>query len=207
MMSIRRIHPIRSVVSILIPQTISAITKILPAWMTGKNVVSVFTIILIQRVIPALDGLIASFEKLRGKTKKSAVPITRSQCEDLIAGHFLPADNDSSVLSQIYLKEHLQFLHPAVIVEYERTAFTYPIGNVRITFDRNISAIADPSGFFSAQNARIPVLPTHEHVLEVKYDELLPDHIAQLLELDTLTQTACSKYFLCRQACDITNQL
>ena len=30
-------------------------------------------------------------EKLRGKTKKSAVPITRSQCEDLIAGHFLPA--------------------------------------------------------------------------------------------------------------------
>lgn len=50
-------------------------------------------------------------EKLRGKTKKSAVPITRSQCEDLIAGHFLPADNDSSVLSQIYLKEHLQFLH------------------------------------------------------------------------------------------------
>lgn len=146
-------------------------------------------------------------EKLRGKTKKSAVPITRSQCEDLIAGHFLPADNDSSVLSQIYLKEHLQFLHPAVIVEYERTAFTYPIGNVRITFDRNISAIADPSGFFSTQNARIPVLPTHEHVLEVKYDELLPDHIAQLLELDTLTQTACSKYFLCRQACDITNQL
>lgn len=50
-------------------------------------------------------------------------------------------------------------------------------------------------------------MPTHEHVLEVKYDELLPDHIAQLLELDTLTQTACSKYFLCRQACDITNQL
>lgn len=107
----------------------------------------------------------------------------------------------------LIVQEHLQFLHPAVIVEYERTAFTYPIGNVRITFDRNISAIADPLGFFSAQNARIPVLPTHEHVLEVKYDELLPDHIAQLLELDTLTQTACSKYFLCRQACDITNQL
>ena len=38
------------------------------------------------------------------------------------------------------------------------------------------------------------------HVLEVKYDELLPDSIAQLLELGSLQQSAFSKYYLGRMA-------
>ena len=46
----------------------------------------------------------------------------------------------------------------------------------------------------------VPVLPAGMHVLEVKYDELLPDYIAQLLETGKLQRTAFSKYYLGRMA-------
>ena len=46
----------------------------------------------------------------------------------------------------------------------------------------------------------VPLLPSGMHVLEVKYDELLPDFIAQALELGTLQQCAFSKYYLGRMA-------
>ena len=37
------------------------------------------------------------------------------------------------------------------------------------------------------------------HVLEVKYDEFLPDPVRQLLALETLQRTSYSKYYICRQ--------
>ena len=39
-------------------------------------------------------------------------------------------------------------------------------------------------------------------VLEVKYDEFIPDFLVQLLELGNMQQTAYSKYQLCRLAED-----
>ena len=53
--------------------------------------------------------------------------------------------------------------------------------------DRNISGL-------------IPILPTGMHVLEVKYDEFLPDMIARQIEIGKLRQTAFSKYYLGRLA-------
>ena len=42
-------------------------------------------------------------------------------------------------------------------------------------------------------------MPTGKHILEVKYDELLPDFLYQLMSLGSLQQTAFSKYYLCRK--------
>ena len=46
----------------------------------------------------------------------------------------------------------------------------------------------------------VPVLPEHMHLLEVKYDELLPDFIAELLDIGNLRRVTFSKYSICRQA-------
>lgn len=87
------------------------------------------------------------------------------------------------------------------MIEYERTAFVYPGGNVRVTFDRNIMASRACGDFFDERvSGMTPVLPEGLHVLEVKYDELLPDHIARQLEIGNLRQTAFSKYYLGRLA-------
>lgn len=89
---------------------------------------------------------------------------------------------------------------PKVIVEYERTAFVGRSGNVRITFDRNISACVQLGSFLEPKVHLTPILPAGQHVLEVKFDEFLPDYVAQALELGKLRQTAFSKYYLCRLA-------
>jgi len=92
-------------------------------------------------------------------------------------------------------------MRPKAIIEYERTAFVCDSGNVRITFDRNIMASRSCTEFFNPSvPAMTPVLPTGMHVLEVKYDEFLPDYIAGTLELGNLQRTAFSKYYLGRKA-------
>ena len=44
-----------------------------------------------------------------------------------------------------------------------------------------------------------PVLPVGQQLLEVKYDEYLPDFIYRSLMLPNLRQTAFSKYYICRK--------
>ena len=92
-------------------------------------------------------------------------------------------------------------MEPKVIIAYERTAYVHPSGNVRITLDRNIMASRRREEFLEDRvSGMVPVLPTGIHVLEVKYDEFLPDVISQLLETGKLRQTAFSKYYLGRLA-------
>ena len=93
-------------------------------------------------------------------------------------------------------------LKPAVFLSYDRVAmFGKDNKEFRITFDRNIMASRCREEFFADRvSGMIPVLPAGMHVLEVKYDEFLPDVIAQQLEIGKLRQTAFSKYYLGRLA-------
>jgi len=88
---------------------------------------------------------------------------------------------------------------PKVIVEYERTPYVYKNGNVRITFDRNISSSGQVDQFFNAEAKKRPILPAGMQLLEVKYDEYLPDPIYHALMLDNWQRTNFSKYYLCRK--------
>ena len=88
---------------------------------------------------------------------------------------------------------------PAVIVEYERTPFVCELGNVRVTLDQNIRSSNDFDGFFNDNLPTRQILPKGQHLLEVKYDELLPDFIKEALELGNLQQSTFSKYYLCRK--------
>lgn len=86
-----------------------------------------------------------------------------------------------------------------MIVEYERVPYVYPLGNVRITMDENISASNRTELFLEKQIPLRPVLEAGQHVLEVKYDEYLPDYIYRTVQLENLRLTAFSKYYLCRR--------
>lgn len=88
--------------------------------------------------------------------------------------------------------------HPASIVEYERSAYISKPCNVRVTFDRNIAASSDYARFFEKDMAASPMLPVGMHVLEVKYDEFLPDYLLDLLKVGDMRRTSFSKYFQSR---------
>ena len=85
------------------------------------------------------------------------------------------------------------------IVEYERIPYICQNGNVRVTFDINISSSADVKNFLNGDIPVRPVMPSGWQLMEVKFDEFLPDYIYRALNLGNLQQTAFSKYYLCRK--------
>ena len=140
-------------------------------------------------------------EKQAGLTKKQSCVLSREEVPGLLDGT-LPLGFDSRrELNLLRLHARCEWMKPKALITYQRTAFVYPTGNVRVTFDRNIQANARWEDFLSPQVfGSVPVLPTGTHILEVKYDELLPDCIHALLELGKLSPIAFSKYYLGRMA-------
>ena len=138
-------------------------------------------------------------KKERAMTHKDSFRLTKQQYERIVAGSFTPEEADHKLLRRFAAQMQDRMLRPKVIVGYERTPFVYHVGNVRITFDRNIGSTTDISGFFQENLPMRPVMEKGQHVLEVKYDELLPDYLYMAMNLRNLRQTAFSKYALCRK--------
>lgn len=105
---------------------------------------------------------------------------------------------NNKVLYKLFLEQKLSLLKPKVIVEYDRTAYIYHTGNVRVTFDQNIRASKHINRFFEENIFSMPLLEKEKEILEVKYDELIPDWIFDSLELNKLSRTAFSKYAVAR---------
>jgi hypothetical protein len=138
--------------------------------------------------------------KEHGMTQKLSCRLTREQCEELMQGRPLPVDSSSPpVLQKLNLLMRTRRMRPKVIVEYDRIPFVDRLGNTRITLDLNISSSDDVASFLEKELHRRPVMQAGEHILEVKYDEFLPDYIYRNLQLPNLRQTAFSKYYLCRK--------
>ena len=126
------------------------------------------------------------------KQKQSAV-LTHDQVSDVLEGKGF-SDSNTELLREVYLLQQTEGLRPVTIVDYRRTAFTYPTGNIRITFDRNISGTHSCADFLDPHALLIPVMPHGKHVLEVKYDGILPGYIAKALDIGSLAQISFSKY-------------
>jgi SPX domain protein involved in polyphosphate accumulation len=138
--------------------------------------------------------------KERGKTLKTACALTREQTLHLMKGEVLPdIANQPPLLRKLSLQMLTRRLRPVVIVEYDRIPFVYPTGNVRITLDTNISSSTAIDSFLDEQIPKRPVQALGRQLLEVKYDEFLPDFIYRNLQLQNLQQTAFSKYYICRK--------
>ena len=89
-------------------------------------------------------------------------------------------------------------LRPKAIVRYDREAFLYAPGNVRITLDRDIRT---GLGCVDFLNSEIFYMRTMEPgtVLEVKYDAFLPELVRMAVQVPGRQAAACSKYALSRR--------
>ena len=139
-------------------------------------------------------------KKERGKTLKLSCPLTEEQCRMLMRVKVLPdSDEYPPVLQKLLLQMKTAMLRPKIIVEYDRVPYVYKLGNVRITLDKNISSSSAIDTFLNPTIPKRPIMPAGQHVLEVKFDEFLPDYIYHTLQLRNLRQTAFSKFYLCRK--------
>lgn len=138
--------------------------------------------------------------KVRGKTQKISCPLTEEQCRMLMAGQTPEITKGTPpLLNKLVMLMKTTLMQPKVIVEYDRVPYIYPLGNVRVTLDENIRGGSRVDLFLEDQIPLRPIMPAGHHILEVKYDEYLPDYIYQAAQLDNLRQTAYSKYYLCRK--------
>ncbi len=139
-------------------------------------------------------------QKENSKTLKSSCQLSEADCNLIMNGKIPKIQNDSPyLLKKLVSKMQYSGLKPVCIVAYERIPYIYKTGNVRVTFDRNIRSSSDIKGFFSNSTAFRPVMAKDLNMMEVKFDELLPDYISSLLQTGLLRQTSFSKYYLCRK--------
>lgn len=150
--------------------------------------------------------------KLEVKSKKDnrilkrSRTISRAQMESLMRGECIAdgaSSEDPATLFNLAIRT--RGLKPRVIVAYERKAYVYEPGNVRITFDRNVRASSRVEAF-GQKNISYDFLREYDKVLEVKYDEFIPGFLLQLLELGNMRQSAYSKYQLCRECAAVQNE-
>lgn len=109
-------------------------------------------------------------------------------------------DYSNPTLSRVLLANRLLSIRPAVIIDYDRYALIHKTGNVRITFDSNIKGNMYINKFLDNDHTGINILNDDYSILEVKYDDILPNYISNILDKYNLNQIAFSKYYLCRKA-------
>jgi len=88
-------------------------------------------------------------------------------------------------------------LIPNIIVDYYRKAFVYDIEDVRITFDRDIKSSMFNYDLFDKKRFKLNALDNGEIILEVKYNNRLPNFINEIINNTRLVRIAVSKYVLC----------
>ncbi len=138
--------------------------------------------------------------KKRTMTHKDSERLTRDQAEMLLRGK-IPAPDDTMTLTLRRMLSEMteKAMKPSVIVQYKRLPYIERIGNVRVTLDTEIASSFAFDRFFKKDIPLRKIMPTNGCLLEVKWDQLLPDHIYDTLGLGQLQWSTFSKYYLCRK--------
>lgn len=145
-------------------------------------------------------------DKFDSYISKSSSLITYEQCQDILKGNFgfagemIRTNSDEGrekALRIGYIDCACKILRPQVAVDYTREVFICDQGNVRMTFDMNLRAGQGTGDMFDPHLPTVPAYPSGQMILEVKYDDFLPQYIKKMLRSLNLWQSAESKYAMC----------
>lgn len=135
--------------------------------------------------------------KTNGLCGKAQTPLSVEEARALLEGRHQEFGASSPLLGELRRKIDNQGLRPKAIVEYTREPFLYGPGNVRVTLDYNIRTALSPAGFLDPGCVTLPAADAPV-ILEVKWDEFLPDLVRDLVQLPGTRTSAFSKYAACR---------
>lgn len=136
--------------------------------------------------------------KINGLCAKESCIITKDEAQRIVDGdiHWL-IESGKPLLQELYTKMKSKQLKPKTIVDYTREPYVYAAGNVRVTIDYNVRTGDFRTDFLNPDTLTLPagVSPI---ILEVKWDEYLPDIIKDAVSIPSRHATAFSKYAQCR---------
>ncbi len=137
--------------------------------------------------------------KINGLCGKRKVRLEKEKVKLLLTGDYdFMADSGEPLLVEFYSKLK-RGMEPKTIVCYDREAFCYAPGNVRVTLDRNLRTGLSSVDFFNTDLYHVSVMDPPCTVLEVKFDRFLPETVRMAVQVPDRRAEACSKYVLCRR--------
>ena len=142
-------------------------------------------------------------EKINSRCHKKSCKISIDEYNKIINNDYdYIYETDKNLIKELFADIMMYNYEPKVIIDYERIAYVEEITNVRITFDMKISASYDISEFLTGDYQSFYLLPDGLSVLEVKFDDILPSYIRNIVESYNYVQTSFSKYFNSRKIID-----
>ena len=136
--------------------------------------------------------------KKNGLGTKYSASLSAEETRKIIEGdiEWMMGD-ERELLNELYLKMNYQCLRPKTIVDYTRDPFIYAPGNVRVTLDYDIRTGLEKKDFLNPDCVTLPAGDA-PIILEVKWDEYLPEIIKDAVQLKNVRSGAFSKYAQCR---------
>jgi hypothetical protein len=128
-------------------------------------------------------------------TVKETAEINREEAVKLLSGNldFLISKNNTT-MHKVWMYMKMDRYYPQFLVDYNRKAYIYQVGDVRITFDTHIMVSKD-CNLFNEKSELISVLQDGMVLMEVKYNKNLPYEISNMLASAMITQQiSFSKY-------------
>jgi hypothetical protein len=146
------------------------------------------------------DSFIRLEKKMKhnNMTAKEQMLISKDIYCKILNGNYDEIHNAEGLLLEFLNDAKTKGLIPSIIVGYHRIAFIYPISDVRITFDSNIESGLYNYDLFDSNMPTYRVDEKGKIVLEVKFNEVLPLHIANILNDIPSCREAVSKFAICR---------
>ena len=144
--------------------------------------------------------LLEKKSKRNNLTFKQKCRITPIEYERIRFGDISWMEEDErALMRELFVQMNVHQLKPMTVVDYEREVFIYEHGNVRITFDSSVKTSFRNTDLLNVDLAMVEVLEPNQVILEVKYDEYMPDVIKIMLQiLGNRRKEAFSKYQLSR---------
>ena len=139
-------------------------------------------------------------QKINDMCKKSECSLTKDEVCDILSGdRDFMKDHQNELVRELYAAMAMQGLRPRVIVSYEREPYIYAPGNVRVTFDHSIrTSVFSPGDIETVRD--IPATEdVNAMIMEVKYDDFLPDIIRTIVNDGDIIQHSFSKYEAARR--------
>ena len=136
--------------------------------------------------------------KRSGLGTKYSAPLSGDETRRILEGDLAwMLNSPHSLVQELYCKMLDQGLRPKTIVDYTREPYIYAPGNVRVTLDYDIRTGLSCMDFLDPD---CPTIPAGDApiLLEVKWDEFLPDIIRDIVQLPGRHASAFSKYAQCR---------
>ncbi len=136
--------------------------------------------------------------KVGGLGHKVSASLSEEQAMSIVQDHIdWMKDHDNDLIRELYSRMISENLRPKTIVDYTREPFIYGPGNVRVTLDYNIRTGLMSTDFLNPQCITIPAAQGI-CVMEVKWDEYLPEIIRDIVQLPHCRTSSFSKYEACR---------